>query len=482
MKNVFKKTKIIATLGPACNSKTTIHNLIKSGVNVFRINFSHVKDEEVLNYLDIIRGLNKEYNYNTAILADIQGPKIRIGELEEDIKLKKGDEISLESGKSFVGNRNGIFINYINFPKDVKAGNTILIDDGKFNFEVINTDKKSKVIIRALSPASLKSRKGVNLPNIKISTPSLTSKDKKDIKFAISFEADWIALSFVRDENDLIKLKKIIEKYSDVKIPIIAKIEKPEALENIDEIIKYSDGIMVARGDLGIEIPSQEVPLIQKKLVYLSKKARIPVIIATQMMESMIENLNPTRAEVNDVANSVMDGADAVMLSAETSVGKNPVEVVSQIAGIINSVEYSDQIVVPEEPPNEKTNRYITKFICYHAAKTANEINATAITTMTHSGYTGFQISSWRPHCNILVFTSNKRILCRQSLLWGVNAFYYNKEVSTDKTILHINEILISKGFAKKGDMVINLVAMPVSEHGEKKGGMVNTLRISEIS
>ena len=239
---------------------------------------------------------------------------------------------------------------------------------------------------------------------------------------------------------------------------------------------------MVARGDLGIEIPSQEVPLIQKKLVYLSKKARIPVIIATQMMESMIENLNPTRAEVNDVANSVMDGADAVMLSAETSVGKNPVEVVSQISGIINSVEYSDQISIPEEPPNEKTDRYITKFICYHAAKTANEINATAITTMTHSGYTGFQISSWRPHCNILVFTSNKRILCRQSLLWGVNAFYYNKEVSTDKTIVHINEILTSKGFAKKGDMVINLVAMPVSEHGEKTKGMVNTLRISEIS
>jgi pyruvate kinase len=482
MNRLFKKTKIISTLGPACNTKKTIHNLIKNGVNVFRINFSHAKKKEVLNYLDIIRGLNKEYNYNIAILADIQGPKIRIGDLEEDIKLKKGDEISLESGKSFVGNRNGIFINYINFPKDVKVGNTILIDDGKFNFEVINTDKKSKVIIRALSPACLKSRKGVNLPNTKISTPSLTSKDKKDIKFAISFEADWIALSFVRDKNDLIKLKKIIEKYSDVKIPIIAKIEKPEALENIDEIIKYSDGIMVARGDLGIEIPSQEVPLIQKKLVYLSKKARIPVIIATQMMESMIENLNPTRAEVNDVANSVMDGADAVMLSAETSVGKNPVEVVSQIAGIINSVEYSDQINIPEEPPNEKTDRYITKFICYHAAKTANEINATAITTMTHSGYTGFQISSWRPHCNILVFTSNKRILCRQSLLWGVNAFYYNKEVSTDKTIVHINEILTSEGFAKKGDMVINLVAMPVSEHGEKTKGMVNTLRISEIS
>ena len=477
MKLNSNKTKIVATLGPACNTAAVIHNLIKSGVNVFRINFSHAKNEEVLNYIDIIRSLNKDHNYNVAILADLQGPKIRIGELEQDITLKKGDEISIESSeKSFFGNRNRVFINYKNLAKDVKKGDQILIDDGKYVFTVLKTDKKSKVRIKALNAACLKSRKGINLPNSKISMPSLTPKDIKDVKFAISFEVDWIALSFVRSGDDLIELRKVIEKYSNVKIPIIAKIEKPEAIDNIDDIIRYSDGIMVARGDLGIEIESQEVPLIQKKLVYLSKKARIPVIIATQMMESMIESSTPTRAEVNDVANSVMDGADAVMLSAETSVGNNPVEVVSQISKIINSVEYSDQIVVPEDPPTNKTTRYITKFICYHAAKTANEINAAAITTMTHSGYTGFQISSWRPHCNVLVFTSNKRILCRLSLLWGVNAFYYNKEVSTDKTIEHINEIITSKGYAKKGDMIINLAAMPV-----KDKGMVNTLRISEL-
>ena len=477
MKLNSNKTKIVATLGPACNTTTAIHNLIKSGVNVFRINFSHAKDKEVLNYTNIIRSLNKEHNYNVAILADLQGPKIRIGELEQDITLKKGDEISIESSeKSFVGNRNRVFINYKNLAKDVKKGDQILIDDGKYVFTVLKTDKKSKVRIKALNAACLQSRKGINLPNSKISMPSLTPKDIKDVKFAISFEVDWIALSFVRSGDDLIELRKVIEKYSNVKIPIIAKIEKPEAIDNIDNIIGHSDGIMVARGDLGIEIESQEVPLIQKKLVYLSKKARIPVIIATQMMESMIESSTPTRAEVNDVANSVMDGADAVMLSAETSVGNNPVEVVSQISKIINSVEYSDQIVVPEDPPTNKTTRYITKFICYHAAKTANEINAAAITTMTHSGYTGFQISSWRPHCNVLVFTSNKRILCRLSLLWGVNAFHYNKEVSTDKTIEHINEIITSKGYAKKGDMIINLAAMPV-----KDKGMVNTLRISEL-
>ncbi len=476
MEITLKKTKIVATLGPACKSKTAIHSLIKSGVNVFRINFSHAKNEEITSYLDTIRKLNSKYNYNVAILADLQGPKIRIGELEEDINLNKGDEISVNSGKSFIGNKNGVHINYKQFPRDVKTGNQVLIDDGKYAFEVVRTNNKDKTTLKALNKTWLKSRKGVNLPDTKISTPSLTAKDIKDVKFAISLEVDWIALSFVRHGKDLIELRKIIEKYSDVKIPIIAKIEKPEALDNIDNIIKNSDGIMVARGDLGIEIPSQEVPLIQKKLVHLSKKARIPVIIATQMMESMIENLQPTRAEVNDVANSVMDGADAVMLSAETSIGKHPSAVVSQITKIINSVEYSDQIVVPADPPTIKTDRYITKFICYHAAKTANEINASSVTTMTHSGYTGFQLSSWRPHCNILVFTSNKRILCRLSLLWGVKAFYYNKQVSTDKTIEHINEILTKSGYAKKGDMVINLAAMPV-----KSRGMVNTLRISEI-
>ena len=481
MNGSLKKTKIVATLGPSCQTKTRIHQLIKNGVNVFRINFSHAKKEEVLNYVKIIKALNKTYNYHTAILADLQGPKIRIGELEKDIKLKKGDEIFFDTSKSFVGNKNRIFVNYKNFAKDVKTEDPVLIDDGKYSFKVLKTDKKSKVKLQALNAACLKSRKGVNLPNTKISTSSLTQKDIKDLKFAISFEVDWIALSFVRNGKDLIALKNLIDKLSKAKlskakIPIIAKIEKPEALDNIESIIKHSDGIMVARGDLGIEMPSQEVPLIQKKLVNLSKRARIPVIIATQMMESMIESSTPTRAEVNDVANSVMDGADAVMLSAETSIGKYSCETVTQISNIINSVEYSDQINVPAEPPTMKTDRYITKFICFHAAKTANEINAAAITTMTHSGYTGFQISSWRPHSNILVFTSNKRILCRLSLLWGVKAFYYNKNVSTDKTVEDINKIVIENRFAKKGDMIINLAAMPI-----KKQGMVNTLRITEI-
>ncbi|MFL2608109.1 MAG: pyruvate kinase [Flavobacteriaceae bacterium] len=472
----FKRTKIVATLGPACNSKTKLKNLIRAGVNVFRINFSHASYDEVDHYIQIIKELNKELDSNVAILADLQGPKIRLGNMHDNVSIKKGETISFDCKNQFVGDKLKASISYIDFAKDVKKGDKVLVDDGKLIFEVISTDKKSIVKLKNIQGGLISSRKGINLPNTKISTPSLTEKDKKDLFFAISKEVDWIALSFVRNAKDMQNLREIIEKQSDEKIPIIAKIEKPEAIDSIEEIIQNSDGIMVARGDLGIEIPSEEVPLLQKKIVYLAKKHRIPVIIATQMMESMISSLKPSRAEVNDVANSVMDGADAVMLSAETSVGKFPVEVVSQISKIISTVEFSDQINVPASPPTIRTNRYRTKFICYHAAKIANETGAAAITTLTNSGYTGFQVSSWRPHTNIIVFTSNKRILCRLSLLWGVKAIFYSRSVSTDKTIDEINNIINQKGFAKKGDIVINLAAMPVKDQG-----MVNTLKLSEI-
>ena len=472
----FKKTKIVATLGPGCNTKTMLTRLIRAGVNVFRINFSHATHDEADSHIDLIRSLNKELDTNVAIMADLQGPKIRIGQMQDGVVFKRGDIFSLITSKEIVGNKEKASLSYDGFAKDVRKGDTVLIDDGKLIFEVISSNKKDEVKLKNIQGGKLTSKKGVNLPNTKISTPSLTKKDKKDLLYAISKELDWVALSFVRDANDMIKLRELIEKESEEKIPIIAKIEKPEAIKNIEDIIQNSDGIMVARGDLGIEIPSEEVPLIQKKIVYLAKRHRIPVIIATQMMESMIDSIKPSRAEVNDVANSVMDGADAIMLSAETSIGKYPAEVVTQISKIITTVEYSDMITVPESPPKIKTNRYTTKYICYHAAQIANETKIAAITTLTHSGYTGFQVSSWRPHSNILVFTSNKRILCRLNLLWGVKAFYYNRSVSTDKTIEEINEIVNKRGFAKKGDMVINLASMPV-----KESGMVNTLKISEI-
>jgi len=472
-----KKTKIVATLGPATSTKKVLKDMLEAGVNVFRINFSHADYKDVTERIKMIRELNKEFGYNAAILGDLQGPKLRVGTMKEEVVVNKDDEIIFATGERFQGTKKRVYMTYDRFPQDAKPGERILLDDGKLIFEVVSTDKKSEVKARVIQGGPLKSKKGVNLPNTNISQPALTEKDIEDAIFAIGQQVDWLALSFVRHAEDLMQLQEIIKKHSNHKIPIIAKIEKPEAVQNIDKIVAYCDGLMVARGDLGVEIPAEEVPLIQKQLVLRAKKARIPVIIATQMMESMITSLTPSRAEVNDVANSVMDGADAVMLSGETSVGQYPVQVIEKMASILQTVEDSSLIKVPQEPPHIRTNRYITKSICYHAANMANEINAKAISTLTNSGYTAFQISAWRPDAHILVFTSNKRILTQLNLLWGVKAFYYDKFVSTDETIEDVNAIACKKGYLETGDMLISLAAMPI-----KAKGMVNTLRVTEIT
>ena len=471
-----KRTKIVATLGPATSREEILKKMLEAGVNVFRINFSHADYSDVKERIKIIRKLNKEHGYNASILGDLQGPKLRVGVMKRDIIANDGDTISFVTGEPFEGTSKEVYMNYESFPKDVKAGERILLDDGKLIFEVISSNKKDTVKTKVIQGGPLKSKKGVNLPNTSISLPALTEKDIKDAIFACEQGVDWMALSFVRYAQDLIELQDLIKEHSEHKIPIIAKIEKPEGVENIDKIIAYCDGLMVARGDLGVEIPAQEVPLIQKNLVLKAKTARIPVIIATQMMETMIDSLTPTRAEVNDVANSVMDGADAVMLSGETSVGKYPVQVIETMSKIIKSVENSDLITVPQNPPHIRTNRFITKSICYHAATMANEIEAKAICTLTNSGYTAFQISAWRPDAHILVFTSNHRILSQLSLLWGVKAFFYDRFVSTDETVEDINKIAMERGFVEQGDMLINLAAMPITAKG-----MVNTLRVSQI-
>ena len=472
-----KKTKIVATFGPACSDKETIKKMIEAGVNVFRINFSHADYEDVKARIDTVRELNKEFGYNTALLADLQGPKLRVGVMEDGVIVKDGDEIVFTTAEKIVGTASRVYMNYKEFPRDVNPGERILLDDGKLIFEVVETDKDTEVKAVVIQGGPLKSKKGVNLPNTKVSLPALTEKDIQDAMFAIECQVDWIALSFVRHPADLEDLQQLIAKYSEYKIPIIAKIEKPEAVENIDKIVAYCDGLMVARGDLGVEIPAHEVPLIQKQLVHRAKTARIPVIIATQMMETMIDSLTPTRAEVNDVANSVMDGADAVMLSGETSVGSYPVQVIQKMSQIIQAVEDSSLIKVPHNAPHVKTKRFITKSICYHAVNMVNEIKAKAISTLTNSGYTAFQISSWRPNSDILVFTSNKRILTQLGLLWGVTVVYYDRYVSTDDTIDDINRVALEKGYVKNGDLVVNLAAMPVAERG-----MVNTIKLSVVS
>tara|TARA_B100000989_G_scaffold244927_1_gene192012 strand:- start:4675 stop:6105 length:1431 start_codon:yes stop_codon:yes gene_type:complete len=473
----IKKTKIIVTLGPSTKSINSIETLIKEGADVFRINFSHSSHKEAKLLISYIRKINHKLSTNTSILADLQGPKLRIGKIKPNVFLIDGDKIEILTGKEFIGNNKKIYVDYENLPSDINIGEKVLIDDGKIILKVIKTDNNKKVAAEVIQGGELFSNKGFNLPNTDISQPALTEKDIKDAIFSIQNNVDWIALSFVRDESDIKSLIKLIEKNTDHRIPVIAKIEKPEGVKNIDDIMKHASGIMVARGDLGVEINAAEIPLIQKKLVDKAKKARIPVIIATQMMESMMESLNPNRAEVNDVANSVMDGADAVMLSGETSVGSHPVEVVQTISKIIGKVENSNLITLKHKHPRDfNSDRFITKSICYYAAKVANDTNAKAISTLTNSGYTAYQISSWRPKTHVLVFTSNKKILTQLNLLWGVKAFYYDGKESTDRTVEEINSIAVEKNYLQKDDKVINLTSMPID-----RKGMVNTLRISKI-
>ena len=473
----IKKTKIIATLGPSTSSADCIEKLIKEGVDVLRINFSHSSHKQAEALIKNIRQVNTKLKATTSILADLQGPKLRIGDIRPNTNLNDGDEIKIKTVKKFIGDEKMIFIDYQSLPKDINTGEKILIDDGKIILKVTETNKKDQINAEVIQGGALLSNKGFNLPNTNISQPALTKKDIKDAVFAAKQNVDWIALSFVRHESDVKSLIELLEKNTDHRIPVIAKIEKPEGVRNIDNIMKYASGIMVARGDLGVEINASEVPLIQKKLVHKAKKARIPVIIATQMMESMMESLNPNRAEVNDVANSVMDGADAVMLSGETSVGKHPIEVIQTIANIIGKVENSNLISLKHKHPTDyDSERFITKSVCYYAAKIANDTNAKAISTLTNSGYTAYQISSWRPKTHVLVFTSNKRILTQLNLLWGVKAFYYNSTESTDKTVEEINKIAFENNYLQKDDKVINLTSMPIHLKG-----MVNTVRVSKI-
>ena len=472
----LNKTKIIATLGPACSSKTMMSKLISSGVDVFRVNFSHADHKEVERIVADIRSLSTKLNKHISVLGDLQGPKIRLGNILPDTVLKKGDSITFSTKRIKNGNSERATINYASFPKDVKKGETILVDDGKIILQVEKTDRDTSVNLIVIQGGVLSSNKGVNLPSTKISLPALTPKDIKDAKFAAKLGFDWVALSFVRSKNDVLQLREILDKNSDELIPIISKIEKPQAISKMDQIIKVSNGLMVARGDLGIEIPAEEVPLYQKILVKKANEARKPIIIATQMMESMIDSLTPSRAEVNDVANSVMDGADCIMLSAETSVGKYPCEVVKKVGTIIAGVEDSQPVKNKFILPKISANRLITKTVCRHAALIANEIKASAVCTLTHSGYTGWQISSWRPNCLVLVFTSNKRILSQLNLLWGVKCIYYNKFQSTDKTVEDVNALAIKNRYLRRGDVVVNLASMPIKDKGQ-----VNTLRITKL-
>lgn len=472
----YNKTKIVSTIGPASSSPEVLEAMIKAGVDVFRINFSHANYEGIRQTINDIKTLNENLGTHVAVLADLQGPKLRIGEVENnEIELVEGKEIIFTTEKC-MGTAERVYITYPQFPKDVKIGESILVEDGKFILEVIDTNKKDEVKARILHGGKLASKKGVNLPNTKISLPCLTEKDLSDLEFALACNVNWVGLSFVRSAADIIELRHIITNHKR-RTRIIAKIEKPEAILDLDNILKETDGIMVARGDLGVEVPMQELPLIQKMIVKKCQDASKPVIIATQMMESMIQNISPTRAEVSDVANSVLDGADAVMLSGETSVGKHPVKVIEAMQKIIREVETKGYNYYYEHPPVEKnTERFITDSICYTATQVARTTGAQAIITMTHSGYTAFKISCYRPNSTIFMFTDNKSILEMMNLVWGVRGFYYDKSISTDHTIADIKFILKKEGWLKNGDLVINLASIPLSEKGK-----TNMIKLSEV-
>ncbi len=460
-KITYNKTKIVATVGPASNSKEMLRALAKEGVDVFRLNFSHGKHAEHQKVIDFVREVNQELGTHIALLQDLQGPKIRVNEVKEGTVLEPRSELIITT-RELIGNHEIVSTSYQGLPNDVKIGDMVLIDDGKIELKVKEV-RDIEVVCEVVYGGLLKSRKGINLPYSKVSAPSLTDKDMEDLMFGLKNNLDWVALSFVRKAKDIDVLRGIIEEHNST-TKIIAKIEKPEALENIDAVLQATDAVMVARGDLGVEIWLEEVPMVQKMLVEKCNRLSKPVIVATQMMESMIDNPRPTRAETNDVANAVMDGADALMLSAETAAGKYPLEVIRSMVRTITSVEKQANVYYRFREVDAHSPIFTNDSMVLAACKLAKEINAKAIVGMTASGYSALKSSSHRPNTSIFVFTSNRSILNQMNLVWATRAYYYEKQTSTDETIADVEEILRKDGHVKSGDVFIILASMPIHE------------------
>lgn len=460
------RTKIVATVGPACDTYEKLLELVKAGVNVFRLNFSHGSHSDKTKIIEHVRKINKTEPFNIALLGDLQGPKLRVGDIEGGaIEIVKGDILTFTNEK-VLGNKERIYVSYPDFHDDVKIGNTIMIDDGKLEVVVKRVLKNNDVQAEVTLGGTLSSKKGINLPDTKISLPALTKKDLEDLEYIIEQKLDWVALSFVRSVKDIeILRKKLDQKKSNTKI--IAKIEKPEALENIRDIIVESDAIMIARGDLGVELPIEKVPLIQKQIIRKCLHRAKPVIVATQMMESMIEFNKPNRSEITDVANAVLEGADAVMLSAETATGQHPTLVVETMCKIIREVEATDYNYNREDElaPQPHSPSFLSDAICYNACKLAKDVNANALIGMTQSGYTGFMLSSYRPKSPLYVFTKERTLVNQLSLSWGVRAFYYAEEESLDDIIFDQIDILKERKFIKSGDVVVNTGSTPIDAH-----------------
>ncbi|AKD03479.1 pyruvate kinase [Pontibacter korlensis] len=466
----FNKTKVLATVGPASNSYERLVALVQEGVNAFRLNFSHGAYEEHKVVIDHVREINRQHNTNICLVQDLQGPKIRLGDVENgSVEIIEGQRIKLTCDGS-ISTAERLSTIYTGLAKDVKPGDSILLDDGKLELKVISTDQELEVETEVVYGGIVKPRKGINLPHSRVSAPSLTEKDIEDLHFGLDNDVEWVALSFVRKVEDIHEIKRIIqERGKDTRV--IAKIEKPEAIENIDEIIEATDAIMVARGDLGVEVGMERVPMIQKMLVEKCNQAAKPVIVATQMMESMIVNPRPTRAETNDVANAVLDGAHCLMLSAETAVGAYPVETIRSMTLTIRTVEEHSNVFNRTFTPNPESETFLSDSLVANACNLARDTNAKAVIGMTKSGYTAFQLAKYRPQAHIFVFTENHRLLNTLNLVWGVRGFYYNKFESTDNTITDIKETLLNEGHLQKGDIFINTASMPINE--QKRTNMI---------
>ncbi len=460
------RTKIVATVGPACDSYEKLLELVRAGVNVFRLNFSHGAHEDKKRIIESIRKISVTEPYNIAILGDLQGPKLRVGEIENNaLHVKEGDILTFTNEK-MVGTIEKIYVSYPNLAGDVVLGNTIMIDDGKIEVVVQEVMPNGDVKVRVKLGGIISSKKGLNLPDTKISLPALTEKDLIDLDFIIKENLDWVALSFVRKVEDIVGIKKILQ-YNNSKLKVIAKIEMPEALDNLREIILESDGIMVARGDLGVEVPIEKVPLIQRQIIRKCLHRGKPVIVATQMMESMIDRVKPNRSESTDVANAVLEGADAVMLSGETATGMHPALVVETMRKIIIEAEKSEYRYNRDEDikPLPHSPTFISDAVCLTACKLSQNTNADALIGMTQTGYTAFMLSCFRPKSNLYIFTKERTLVNQLSLSWGIRAFFYDEEVSLDEIIADQIKILKERGFIREGEVVVNTGSTPIELH-----------------
>jgi pyruvate kinase len=478
LEHTYHRTKIVATVGPACDTYDKLLALVKAGVNVFRLNFSHGSHENKVVVIEHIRKINKTEPYNIAILADLQGPKLRVGEIENGgLKIEPGDVLTFTSKEKVVGTKDRIYISYPDLHNDVNEGEKILIDDGKLEVVVTSITPSGDVKVTVTHGGMLLPKKGVNLPDTDISLPAMTEKDFEDFEFIVDHELDWVALSFVRKAEDIINLKKLVAgRKSPVKV--MAKIEMPSALADLRNIIVESDGVMVARGDLGVELPVEKVPMAQRDIIRKCIHRGKPVIVATQMMESMIDHVKPNRSEITDVANAVIEGADAVMLSGETATGNHPTLVVETMRKIIMEVERTEYRYNREQDlrPQAHSPSFLSDAICYNACKIASDISSNALIGMTQSGYTAFMLSSYRPKSPMYIFTKRRYLVNQLSLSWGVRAFYYDEEDSLDDIFFDQIVILKERGFLNPGDIVVSTGSTPVHLHLP-----TNVLKITKV-